>query len=185
MRVVAGRWRGRRLVAPPGRDLRPTTDRAKEAAFSILGPRVAGAVAVDLCCGAGGLGIEALSRGAAAAHLVDRSPAALAAARANLERCGADAGSYRLHRADCRRWLARLAAAAAGRPAVVLADPPYGSGLAAELAAALAAMAPGRPVVAAIVESGPDLAPPPGAGAAGWRCRQRRLGAALLTILEA
>ena len=64
MRVITGSWRGRKLKSPSGQDIRPTTDRVKEAMFSMLGPAVADSLVIDLCCGAGGLGIEALSRGA-------------------------------------------------------------------------------------------------------------------------
>ena len=62
MRVIAGRWRGRRLATLRGDRVRPTADRVKEALFSILGPELTGAVVLDLCCGTGGLGVEALSR---------------------------------------------------------------------------------------------------------------------------
>ena len=65
MRVIAGRYARRRLVAPTGRETRPTTDRVKEALFSIIGTRIGDAPVADLCCGSGGLGLEALSRGAA------------------------------------------------------------------------------------------------------------------------
>src|SRR4051794_20541590 len=84
MRIIAGTHRGRRLVAPPGRGTRPTSDRVREALFSILGRRVAGARVLDLFAGSGALGIEALSRGAAQATFVDDDPAAVRAIRANL-----------------------------------------------------------------------------------------------------
>ncbi len=90
MRVIAGSWKGRRLKSPASDAVRPTTDRVKEALFNILGPDVTGCLFVDLCCGAGGLGIEALSRGAAGAIFVDQAPRSLNSARANLEICGAD-----------------------------------------------------------------------------------------------
>ena len=57
MRVIAGRWKGRKLRAGAGQAVRPTTDRVKEALFSLLGPEIPGAVVMDLCCGSGGLGI--------------------------------------------------------------------------------------------------------------------------------
>jgi 16S rRNA (guanine966-N2)-methyltransferase len=62
MRIVAGRWGGRRITAPPGRDTRPTSDRVREAVFSILGP-LEGERVLDLFAGSGALGLEALSRG--------------------------------------------------------------------------------------------------------------------------
>ena len=75
VRVVAGAYGGRRLVAPPGDATRPTSDRVREALFSVLGASVQGARVLDLYAGSGALGIEALSRGAAAAVFVDRAPA--------------------------------------------------------------------------------------------------------------
>lgn len=83
MRVIAGRLGGRRLKAPRGRVTRPTSDRVREAVFALLGD-VEGASVLDLFAGAGGLGIEALSRGAAHAVFVDRDTRALRALKANL-----------------------------------------------------------------------------------------------------
>src|SRR5436309_12158711 len=85
-RIVAGTHCGRRIAAPPGRATRPTSDRVREALFSILGPAaLEGADVLDLFAGSGALGIEALSRGAAQAALIDSSGAAVAAIRRNLE----------------------------------------------------------------------------------------------------
>src|SRR6202000_3386560 len=72
MRVIAGELKGQQLVAPRGWKVRPTSERVREAVFSTLGARVEGAVVLDLYCGTGALAIEALSRGAARATLVDR-----------------------------------------------------------------------------------------------------------------
>ena len=85
MRVIAGRYGGRRLQAPPGAATRPTADRVREALFSILGARVEGAAVLDLFAGSGSLGLEALSRGAARATFVESAPAAQRALRANAE----------------------------------------------------------------------------------------------------
>ena len=87
MRVIAGIYGGRELVAPRGRATRPTSDRVREALFSILGD-VSGARVLDLFAGSGALAIEALSRGAAEATLVDSSAAAVAAIRRNLDAAG-------------------------------------------------------------------------------------------------
>lgn len=184
MRVVAGRWRGRRLQAPADARLRPSTDRVKEALFSILGRRVEGAEVADLCCGAGGLGIEALSRGAALVSFVDRAPRALAAARDNLVRCGAGPAEYRLRRGDAAAWLRRRGREPFPRPFLLLADPPYDSPLAGELLAVLAAWPPGARLDAAVLEHAGErpLEPPPGAR---WRWRLKRYGQAALAILEA
>src|SRR2546423_11515203 len=88
MRVVAGTAKNRRLVVPRGSDVRPTADRVRESLFSIISARVPDAVVLDLYCGSGALAIEALSRGASSAVLVDRSSAAVDAARGNIEATG-------------------------------------------------------------------------------------------------
>jgi 16S rRNA (guanine(966)-N(2))-methyltransferase RsmD len=101
MRVIAGELGGQQLVAPRGWKVRPTSDRAREAIFSVLGERVGGARVLDLYCGTGALAIEALSRGAAEATLVDRDTRA---AVGNVERLGL-AERVELVRADVARWL--------------------------------------------------------------------------------
>ncbi len=101
MRVIAGELGGQQLVAPRGWKVRPTSDRAREAIFSVLGDRVEGARVLDLYCGTGALAIEALSRGAARATLVDRDTRA---AVGNVERLGL-AERVELVRADVSRWL--------------------------------------------------------------------------------
>ena len=108
--MIAGRYGGRRLQAPPGAATRPTADRVREALFSILGARVEGAAVLDLFAGSGSLGLEALSRGAARATFVESAPAAQRALRANAEALGADA---ELVRADALRWLRGAPAARA------------------------------------------------------------------------
>lgn len=145
MRIVAGEWGGRRLRTPPGAHTRPTSERAREALFSALGD-VAGARVLDLFAGSGALGLEALSRGAAHADLVDRAPAAAEALRANVAALGAPA---RVHRREARGYL-RDAAAARRQYDLVLLDPPYrDAGLLTEpLGAALEPLlAPGARVV--------------------------------------
>jgi 16S rRNA (guanine(966)-N(2))-methyltransferase RsmD len=146
MRVIAGKWGGRRLHAPAGPATRPTSDRVREALFSILGDRVTGARVLDLFAGSGALGIEALSRGAAEATFVDSSPAAVRAVRANL-RALATEGEVR--RADARTFL-RAASDAGRHYDLVFLDPPYrlAERLARELSEALpAALAPGGLVI--------------------------------------
>jgi 16S rRNA (guanine966-N2)-methyltransferase len=120
MRVVAGVAGGRRLQAPPGRDIRPTSDRVREAIFSSLESMdaVRGASVVDLFCGSGALGIEALSRGAATATFVDDDRAALAVVEANLASTGLGGGE--VVRADAVRWLEGAVAVD-----LALVDPPY------------------------------------------------------------
>ena len=85
MRVIAGEAKGRRLVAPRGSGTRPATDRIRETLFAILEPSLGGARVLDLFAGAGTMGIEALSRGAAHAMFVERGAVALDALRRNLE----------------------------------------------------------------------------------------------------
>jgi 16S rRNA (guanine966-N2)-methyltransferase len=121
VRVVAGVARGRRLVAPPGRSVRPTSDRVREAVFNALGSMgaIEGATVLDLFAGSGALGMEALSRGAAHATFVDEDRTALDAVRANLATCGLTKQAT-VVRADARRWVAD-----AGHHDLVLADPPY------------------------------------------------------------
>jgi 16S rRNA (guanine966-N2)-methyltransferase len=117
MRVVAGEFKGRRLVAPRGFRTRPTADRVREALFSMLGD-VSGARVLDLYAGSGALGIEALSRGAESAVFVERDRAALAALARNLEVTGAR-GEVR--RQDVARFLARPE----GTFDLLFCDPPY------------------------------------------------------------
>ena len=77
MRIVAGQHRSRRLVTPPGKGVRPTSDRAREAIFASLGAAVIDARVLDLFAGSGALGLEALSRGASSCHFVERNAEAL------------------------------------------------------------------------------------------------------------
>jgi 16S rRNA (guanine966-N2)-methyltransferase len=121
MRVIAGELKGQRLVAPRGWKVRPTSDRVREAIFSALGD-VTGARVLDLYCGTGALAIEALSRGAAGAVLVDRDTRP---ALGNVERLGLGERAE-LVRGDVQRWLARAAAEGdAARFDLVFVDAPY------------------------------------------------------------
>lgn len=101
MRVIAGELKGRRLVAPRGWKVRPTSDRVREAIFSALGD-IVGATVLDLYCGTGALAIEALSRGAARATLVDRETRA---ALGNIQALGL-ADRTKLIKADVPKWVA-------------------------------------------------------------------------------
>ncbi len=122
MRVIAGELGGRLLVAPRGWKVRPTSDRVREAVFSVLGAKVDGAAVLDLYCGTGALAIEALSRGASRAVLVDRDDRP---ARGNVERLGLGERAE-LVRSDVSRWLdARAQEASPGRFDIVFVDAPY------------------------------------------------------------
>jgi 16S rRNA (guanine966-N2)-methyltransferase len=130
VRIVAGRWRGRTITAPVGRQVRPTADRVREAWMSIVGPLLAEARVLDLCAGSGALGIEAVSRGAASADLVEIAPASLRAIQHNLDLLAAG-DAIRVHRTDALRFVESLDA---GAYDVAFADPPYDVGMAAAIA---------------------------------------------------
>jgi 16S rRNA (guanine(966)-N(2))-methyltransferase RsmD len=122
MRVIAGELKGQRLVAPRGWRVRPTSDRVREAVFSTLGARVEGAAVLDLYCGTGALAIEALSRGAASAVLVDRD---VRPALGNVERLGLSERAA-LVRAEVERWLDAPAGGGGDRRFdLVFVDAPY------------------------------------------------------------
>ena len=130
MRIVAGRWRGRRIDAPEGDQVRPTGDRVREAWLSIVNPLLAGARVLDLFAGSGALGLEALSRGAEVVDFVDNAPRSLRTLKANVEVLGAGSSAV-IHRVDAMRFVEQLAPHAYD---VAFADPPYDHGLATELA---------------------------------------------------
>jgi 16S rRNA (guanine(966)-N(2))-methyltransferase RsmD len=119
VRVVAGRFKGRTLHAPPGRGTRPTSDKVRGAIFSVLGD-IEGLDVLDLFAGSGALGIEALSRGATSAVFVDSDQTAVTVIRRNLEGVGVEAP---VQRRDALRYLA----AGEGRFELVFLDPPYSS----------------------------------------------------------
>jgi len=126
MRVIAGRFKGRQLFAPKDWDIRPTADRVREALFDILGSRVEGAVFLDLFAGTGAVAIEALSRGAAQATLVEKSRRAAGLIRENLKRCGLSA---RLIVSSVERAVLRLLHLEESFD-LIFADPPYRTSLA-------------------------------------------------------
>ena len=119
MRVVAGRFKGRTLHAPRGRDTRPTSDKVREALFSVLGD-IDGLQVADLFAGSGALGIEALSRGAESAAFVDNDADALEAIKRNLAAIGVEAPVH-------RREVLRFLASEDGPFGLVFIDPPYSS----------------------------------------------------------
>ena len=157
MRIVGGELGGRRILAPPGRATRPTADRVREAIFNQVGP-VDGLSVLDLFAGSGALGFEALSRGAAHATLVERSPRAVATIRRNAAALGLE-GRIRVVGADWRAGLARERAGGHVYGLVVI-DPPYSllPRIVGALGPAIAAIAaPGAQVV---LEHASALAPP-------------------------
>ncbi len=171
--MIGGELRGRRLRAPEGTTLRPTSDRVREAIFDMLFSLggVDGMMVVDLFAGSGAMGIEALSRGAASVTFVDRSPEALGAVRDNLASVGlGDAerhGDATVVRADAASWAANTAS----RFDLVLCDPPYDYDGWGSLVGTL-------PADLAILESGGEVAAPP-----GWVIiKSRRYGGTIVTV---
>ena len=130
MRIVAGRWRGRTIEAPVGRLVRPTADRVREAWMSIVAPLLPEARVLDLCAGSGALGIEAVSRGAAYADLVEIAPPSLRAIQSNLAALAAG-DAIRVHRKDALRFVEGLES---GAYDIAFADPPYDLGMAEAIA---------------------------------------------------
>jgi 16S rRNA (guanine966-N2)-methyltransferase len=173
MRVVAGVAGGRRLRAPEGRQVRPTSERVREALFNALGSldAVEGATVLDLFAGTGALGIEALSRGAVSATFVDADPKAVRSVKDNLAATGL-AGQARVVQSDVFRFLA--GASPAVDPAlydVAFADPPY----AFDDWGRLLSVLPAR-LAALEARSHVDLGP-------GWHpVRSRRYGDTVVTL---
>ncbi len=121
VRIIAGSRKGARIVAPPGRATRPTSDRVREAVFSILGD-ISGLAVLDLFAGSGALGLEALSRGAASARLVDSRPAAARAILRNIKKLELEGAT--LSRRDYRLFL-KKAAREGMLYDLIFVDPPY------------------------------------------------------------
>ena len=166
MRIIAGAWRGRTLLAPSGAGTRPTADRVRQALFDRLlhapwfgRARMEGARVLDAFAGTGALGLEALSRGAAHATFMERDRAALMVLRANVAACGAGARAAVLA-ADM------LAPPAGGPVTLVFMDPPYAQDL---LPGAVAALRVAGWIAAGTVlvtETAPEEAPLPDEGLA-------------------
>jgi 16S rRNA (guanine966-N2)-methyltransferase len=131
LRIIAGAFRGRRLEVPPTSRIRPTSDRVREAWFSVLQPELTNASVLDLFAGSGALGLEALSRGAARAEFVERAQACLGTLRDNVRLLGV-VDRVQIHRSDAVRFAQQL-----GQDAfdIALADPPYATDHAASLIA--------------------------------------------------
>ena len=130
MRVISGKARRMPLAAPKGKNTRPTSDRAKEGLFNIISPRVAAARFLDLFCGSGAIGIEALSRGAEHAVFVDHCPKAISALKLNLEKTGLKQQAWYL----CSKVDVSLTKFGKenSRYDIVFLDPPYGGSLVAD-----------------------------------------------------
>ena len=134
MRIISGSARGRNLFPPPSPGIRPTSDRAREALFSILGKRVNGALVFDFYAGTGALGVEALSRGAEGAIFIDNSRTALETTHKNLGLLPENnqKGRIKLIKHDISKSLPLKQLRTLGNPQanIIFADPPYSKGLA-------------------------------------------------------
>ena len=128
VRIIGGRWRGRRLPVPDLPGLRPTGDRGRETLFNWLAPDIRGARCADLFAGTGALGFEAASRGAASVALVEKAGAAFRSLRENLELLLAGEGDcdVTVVKSDALAW---LQSCPAGSLDLAFVDPPFGSGL--------------------------------------------------------
>lgn len=126
VRIIAGTWRGRRLPVPAVEGLRPSGDRSRETLFNWLQPHLFRAQCVDLFAGTGVLGLEAVSRGASEAVLVEKSSVAVAGIRQNIERLGAG-GQVSVVAAEALSWVENQPPHSAD---IVLVDPPFGHSMA-------------------------------------------------------
>jgi len=178
VRIIAGEWRGRKLVAPSGQQTRPTADRTRETLFSMLTSRLGGFEELrvaDLYAGSGALGLEALSRGAGHATFVEIDRSAIKAIEANI--AAFDAGSRTAIRNQSASSLPK------SHPFdLVFADPPYqpGSGTAVATAVAESDWLPPRGWMAIETQRGDRVTPPE-----GWEIdAERDVGRARLTILR-
>ena len=126
MRVIAGTCKGRKLLAPPGLEMRPTSDRLKSTLFSVLGD-LGNYTVLDMFAGTGSLGIEALSRGASRAMFIESDTECMSCLKQNLENCGFKSRSM-IIKADALEFIGS-APRTMGEFDLILADPPYGSDL--------------------------------------------------------
>lgn len=125
VRIIGGRWRNTRLQVPQRDGLRPTSDRVRETLFNWLMPKLAGARVLDLFAGSGALGLEAVSRGAASAQLVEKDAGLATALRSTVQRLQADT-QVQVASGDAVHWLDTAAPAGAD---IVFLDPPFAAGL--------------------------------------------------------
>jgi len=181
LRIIAGAWRGRAIEVPAGDAIRPTSDRVREALFNKLAHafddfRLPGARVVDVFAGTGALGLEALSRGAAQAVLLDRNPAAIALIKRNAAKLGADDRALIMNADGARLPRAALACDLA------FLDPPYGENLVTPALAGLALQGWLKPGALVSVETDASALAPE---AAGYTLLDRRdYGRTAITILQ-
>ena len=174
MRIVAGEFKGRRIVAPEGRGIRPTLEIVREAVFDSLGARVRGARALDLFAGCGAMGLEALSRGAAHVTWCDIEPRSLAAVRENIQKLGVAPSRCAVHHVAALTAIRRFEKSGQLFD-IVFVDPPYEDGLYDETMLALAMNRLVLPGGVVVVEHGKRIEPEPTYGDL-TRDRTRRYG---------
>ncbi len=125
MRIIAGKYRGRKLKSPPGSDTRPTSDRLRETLFNILAPQIEGARFLDLCAGTGAVGIEALSRAAEHVTFVDKSKKMCALIEANAAALNIDSNEIDIVTAEAAEYLRRRARKLDASFDIIFFDPSY------------------------------------------------------------
>jgi 16S rRNA (guanine966-N2)-methyltransferase len=165
VRIIGGRWRGRKIRFPAASTIRPSPDRVRETLFNWLAPAIRGTRCLDLFAGSGALGFESLSRGAASAVLVERDAAVVGHLKSLAKELAADTAS--VVQGDALDWLSRPGE----RFDVVFLDPPFGSGLLPDLLRRLEGggwLAPGAMIYIECrkTEGAPELP-------AGWRMHRR------------
>jgi len=124
VRIIAGKYRGRKLKSPPSLNTRPTSDRLRETLFNVVAPRIEGARFLDLCAGSGAVGIEALSRGALHVTFVDRARKMCALIEANLGLCGVSEKHTEVVLSEAAEFL-HARSRQGDRWDMVFFDPPY------------------------------------------------------------
>ncbi|HXC58578.1 MAG TPA: 16S rRNA (guanine(966)-N(2))-methyltransferase RsmD [Steroidobacteraceae bacterium] len=154
VRIIGGRLRGRRIAVPDAPGLRPTPDRVRETLFNWVGPTMAGARVLDLFAGTGALGLEALSRGAAAVTLVEQQRVAVSALQQTVQRLGVP--EVRIVAADALSFLA----SDKGQYDLILLDPPFAAGLLAPAVQAIVRHQRLAPDGVVYVEQPQDAGPP-------------------------
>src|SRR5437870_2788529 len=127
MRIIAGKYRGRKLKSPRSLQTRPTSDRLRETLFNILAPRIVGAQFLDLCAGSGAVGIEALSRGASHVTFVDQSRKMCGLIETTLSALEFDESEIEVVVSEASEFLQRRARKQSERFDIIFFDPPYAS----------------------------------------------------------
>ncbi|MFP4161311.1 MAG: 16S rRNA (guanine(966)-N(2))-methyltransferase RsmD [Ectothiorhodospira sp.] len=177
VRIIGGRWRGRRLPVPPGPGLRPTPDRVRETLFNWLQPVLSGAVCLDLFAGSGALGLEAASRGAGRVMLVERDARLAAHLRDQVRVLGSE--TIRVHAGDALAYLERCEEAFD----LVFLDPPYRRDLLPGCLDRLSRPGRLRPGARVYLEHGGDEDPP--SLPAGWTALRRTRAGEVAGLLVA